>query len=108
MGGAFIMMEISALETLRTRRRNLVPAEEQIAAIVRQTCHLDEDECPQDRLLAHTRRGLDRQLAGTSRRRTMSSASWPCATSLASASTNFPPCANFSRAPTCRLTAASN
>lgn len=54
------MMEISTLEMQRTLRRNLVPSEEGIAAIVRQTCHLSEQDWPHDRLLAHTRRGLDR------------------------------------------------
>ncbi len=54
------MMEISALEKLRALRRNLVPGEERIAQIVRQACQLSEHDWPPARLLAHTRRGLDR------------------------------------------------
>lgn len=56
------MLKLDQLEMQRTLRLNLVQSEQAIADIVRQSCNLDEAEWPQDKLLAHTRRGLDQAI----------------------------------------------
>ncbi|MDR2990728.1 MAG: hypothetical protein LBU72_02115 [Burkholderiaceae bacterium] len=53
------MLKLSAFETRRILRANLAPSEPQLADMVRQIRHLNEQDWPPDKLLEHTRRGLD-------------------------------------------------
>ena len=56
------MLKLDQLEMQRALRLNLVQSEDAIADIVRQSCSLNEAEWPQDKLLAHTQRGLDQAI----------------------------------------------
>ena len=56
------MLKLDQLEMQRTLRLNLKQSEGAIADIVRQACDLDEATWPQDKLLAHTQRGLDQAI----------------------------------------------
>jgi len=56
------MLKIDAFETRRILRANVAPSEPKIADLMRKTCNLSEQDWPQDKLLEHTRRGLDRAI----------------------------------------------
>jgi len=56
------MIKLTEQEMQRALRRNLEPNQAQIADALRQICRLDEQQWPPERLLAHTRRGLDRAI----------------------------------------------
>jgi hypothetical protein len=53
------MLKIDAFQTRKILRANIVHSEPQITDAVRQICNLDEQDWPPDKLLEHTRRGLD-------------------------------------------------
>ena len=56
-------MDLTSVEQRRILRQRLVASEPAIMAMVRQTALLDPAEWPDERLLPHTQRGLDRAIA---------------------------------------------
>jgi hypothetical protein len=53
------MLKFNASQMRTMLRTNLVQSESKLADMVRQICFLGEQEWPADKLLEHTRRGLD-------------------------------------------------
>jgi hypothetical protein len=57
--GECAMLKVDDLESRKILRANLVPGEAQLADAMRKIGHLSEQDWPADKLLEHTRRGLD-------------------------------------------------